>query len=103
MDYRDDRGLPRSYRASHAEKKLVAYYISQEVILPGELFEDLGVDELGDWLRQDLELGDLAALCPEIPLVPARIHVSRAICDDCKSFISHVEAVLGVSFMVEHC
>jgi len=103
VDGWDEWDLPGSYCASHAEKKLVAYYISQHVILPGKLFRDLDADELKDWLRHDLELEDLAALCPEMPLVPARIHVSRAICDDCESFIAHVEAVLGVSFTVEHC
>ncbi len=99
---RDEPGQPGSYMASHAEKKLVAYYISQHVILPGILFKGFAVDQLGEWI-QDLRLQDLVALCPRIPTVQAVIRVSRATCSDCELFISHITAVLGVSFTLEYC
>ena len=100
---RDEPRWPGSYRASHAEKKLVAYYIYQHVILPNVLLEGVAVDQLGDWMQQDLRLQHLAALCPRVPTVRAGIRVSRAICSDCELFILRIRAVLGVSFTVEHC
>lgn len=98
----DEPGRPGSYNASHAEKKLVAYYIKQHVILPSVFFGDIAANGPGEWM-QDLRLQHLAALCPRIPTVWARILVSRNICSDCKCFISHIRSVLGVSFTVEYC
>ena len=94
---------PGSFNASHAEKKLVAYYINQHVILPSVLFGGVAVDQPGEWMQQDLKLQHLATLSPRIPMVRASIQVSRAICSDCELFISHIRTVLGVSFTVEHC
>ncbi|KAH7016164.1 uncharacterized protein B0I36DRAFT_336943 [Microdochium trichocladiopsis] len=102
-DARDELRRPGTYNASHAEKKLVAYYINQHVILPSVFFGGVAVDQLGEWMQQDLKLQHLAALCPRIPTVWATIRVSRAICSDCELFISHIRAVLGVPFTVEHC
>jgi hypothetical protein len=100
---RDEPTRPGSYYASHAEKKLVAYYISQHVILSSALVEGVDANKLGEWMQQDLELQHLVTLCSEMPRVRASIRVSRAICSDCELFISHIRAVLGVSFTVEHC
>lgn len=102
-DHRDEPRRPGSFNASHAEKKLVAYYINQHVILPSVLFGGVAVDQPGEWMQQDLKLQHLATLSPRIPIVRASIRVSRAICSDCELFISHIRTVLGVSFTVEHC
>jgi hypothetical protein len=99
----DERRRPGSYHASHAEKKLVAYYINQHVILPSVLFRGIAIDQLGEWTRQDFRLQHLATLCPRISTVRASIRVSRAICSDCQLFISHIRTVLGVPFTVEYC
>lgn len=99
----DEPRRPGSFNASHAEKKLIAYYISQHVILPSVLFGAGAVDQPEKWVQQDLRLQHLATLCPRVPTVQASIRVSRAICSDCKLFISHIRTVLGVSFTVEHC
>ncbi|KAK3904868.1 hypothetical protein C8A05DRAFT_42115 [Staphylotrichum tortipilum] len=101
-DGRDERGLPGSFHSSHAEKKLMAYYISEHVILRRELFNGLADSEIGDWWK-DLELQGLTELCPKIPTVKARIQVSRGICDECQRFISRIKTVFGVSFEVTHC
>ncbi len=99
----DESGQPGSYHASHAEKKLVAYYISQHVILPSMLFEGIPIDQLGEWIQQDLRLQHLTTPCHKIQIMRASIRVSRAMCSDCKHFISHINAVLGVPFTIEHC
>lgn len=99
----DEPRRPGSYHASHAEKKLVGYYISQHVILPSALFGGIAIDQLGEWMQQDFRLQHLATLCPRNPTVRASIRVSRAICSDCELFISHIRSVLGVPFAVEHC
>ena len=90
-NYWDDPGRPGSYNASHAEK-LVAYYIDQHVILPKAYF---GADQLGEWIQQDLRLQHLTTLCPTIPTVRASIRVSRAVCNDCKLFVSHIRTILS--------
>ncbi|KAK3366658.1 hypothetical protein B0T24DRAFT_681864 [Lasiosphaeria ovina] len=57
----------------YAEKKLVAYYVDQHVILPSMHFGSVAVDQAGGWMRQDLRLQHLATLCPRIPTVRASI------------------------------
>ncbi|KAG9254521.1 ankyrin repeat protein [Emericellopsis atlantica] len=101
-DDRDESGWPGSYNASHAEKKLVAYYINQHVILPRHLFESAPDQKLGQWTL-DLNIQDLAALRREMPQVPAAVQASRPMCANCKLFISRVEDMLGISFTVTHC
>ncbi|CAK7201643.1 hypothetical protein SEUCBS139899_004352 [Sporothrix eucalyptigena] len=93
---------PGSFFASHAEKKLIAYYLSQHVILPAKLLTAGAADQPDTWVQQELKLQHLAAVCPEVPSVQAKLCVSRAVCDDCKSFISHIKNALGIHFTVEH-
>lgn len=102
-DDKDEPRWPGSFYASHAEKKLVAYYIFQHVILPSVFLEDVAVDQRGEWMQQDLRLQHLAALCPRIPTVSTGIQVSRDICSDCQLFISRIRIVFGISFAVEYC
>jgi hypothetical protein len=97
----DEKGRPGSFFLCHAEKKLVAYYLNQYVILPVVPFEGLEINQLGEWMKQDAELQDLATLCPKVPAVRANIRVSRPVCHESGLFIAHVEIVLGVSFTVE--
>lgn len=101
--HHDEAGLPGSYQASHAEKKLVAYYIDQHVVLPSKLFEDIVVEQAPEWIQQEFEMRNLEDLCPKVPTVLRSIQVSRSICDECQRFLAHVRAVLGLSFTVEFC
>jgi hypothetical protein len=102
-DARDESTLLGSYMASHAEKKLIAYYISEHLILPSDLLKGAAVRGSREWMQQDLALQHLVPLAPRIPCVQARIRVSRATCSDCERFISHIKGVFGLSFIVEHC
>jgi hypothetical protein len=86
-----------SWYACHAEKKLVAYYIHEHMVLPSTLCENIS----GDWAQQDFELRNLAAQAPSPPAVPAVIRVSKAPCKDCVSFLAKVKDVLSISFIVE--
>ncbi|KAI9146774.1 Serine/threonine-protein phosphatase 6 regulatory ankyrin repeat subunit B [Paramyrothecium foliicola] len=103
LDDRDESGLPGSYNASHAEKKLIAYYINEHFILPSNLIQTAGLRETGQWAQRELGLQHLVLLAPSVPRLRAGIRVSRVICSDCDRFISHVRSVLGIDFMVEHC
>jgi hypothetical protein len=100
---RDEPGRPGSYSASHAEKKLIAYYIRGHMILLANLLEGLTTQGSGTWMREELESQHLAPLAPRIPRVQADIRASRAICSDCESFVSHINGVLGIHFTVEYC
>lgn len=68
-----DRGVPGSFNACHAEKKLVAYYFEQCLeLLPAP------IDENDDSSRRKLR--DVAPRGVEIL-------VTKDVCDDCKAFI----------------
>ncbi|KAG6031821.1 hypothetical protein E4U41_007436 [Claviceps citrina] len=107
----DQPGLPGSYNATHAEKKLVAYYIHEHMILPETLLEGHAAQGSGTWARKDLKLQHLAPLAPRVPgvrvpgvRVPgvrANIRVSKRPCSDCVSFISYVNGKLLTSFKIE--
>ncbi|KAI9162740.1 Cytochrome P450 monooxygenase CLM2 [Paramyrothecium foliicola] len=55
----DEAGLSGSYSASHAEKKLIAYYVNEHVVLPCNILECAGFKGTGMWRQQDLELQHL--------------------------------------------
>jgi hypothetical protein len=96
----DEAGKPGSYYASHAEKKLVAYYIDEHVPLPSISSEGASIYQPAE--RSQTDLPPLATLCPRVPTVRAGIQVSSPVCEDCESFMAHIKDVFGVSFTVEH-
>lgn len=97
----DQQELPGSFNASHAEKKLIAYYIKEHIILPQERLKRPSVPSRGLWFEHDERLQALVPLAPMIPPIPRNIQVGREVCDDCKKFISHIEKQLGLLFLVE--
>jgi len=77
-----DQGEEGRYFASHAEKQLVAYFISKHVLIK---IED---DEL------------LQSARPPVLLKQATILVSRPPCDDCLQFIETVNMALSLMISV---
>ncbi|KAF4969201.1 hypothetical protein FSARC_3531 [Fusarium sarcochroum] len=102
-DQRDRSEPPGTFFASHAEKKLIAYYIDRHMVLPCAMIEDIKQEERGEWIGEHFALQDLAEVQPEFPTIKARICVSRGICENCEQFVNQVEAKLGVSFRIETC
>lgn len=77
---RRDQGVEGQYFASHAEKQLVAYFISKHVLIG----------------CQEQELSHRAK--PSVLLKQATILVSRRPCDDCLKFIRAINT--SISLMV---
>jgi len=81
-DHRMDQGRNGRYHACHAEKQLVAYFISKHVLIKGT----------------DNELLQEAA--PPVRLTQATVLVSRAVCDDCSRFIATVNKSLRLRITI---
>jgi hypothetical protein len=79
---RRDQGKEGQYFASHAEKQLIAYFISKHVLIETE------DDEL------------LQSARPPVLLKQATILVSRPPCGDCFQFIETVNTALGLMISV---
>jgi hypothetical protein len=82
MEERRDQGKEGQYFASHAEKQLIAYFISKHVLIETE-DEDL-----------------LQRAKPPVLLKQAIILVSRPPCGDCLQFIETVNTTLGLMISV---
>ncbi|CAG9950063.1 unnamed protein product [Clonostachys rosea f. rosea IK726] len=99
----DEPSLLGSYYASHAEKKLIAYYLTKHVIIPKVVFQGATVDSPREWMQEDSQLQPFVTVASKMPQVPATIRVSRRVCPDCKLFLSHIEHVLGLASTIEQC
>ncbi len=113
-----DRGIPGQFNACHAEKQLIAYFISRHVFLepesraPERAWEHLDRHcythgELGAAMpRVNYEQGgtlhELAARAPPLSLKQASILVSSPPCYDCISFTNVVNTRLDLHITVEH-
>ena len=99
-----DNGKPGQYHACHAEKQLIAYFISKHVFLepetraPKKPLEYPGDDES----KEGGTLHELAAKAPPVSLKEARILVSSPPCSDCKRFINVVNAKLDLRISVQN-
>jgi Ankyrin repeats (3 copies) len=84
-----DRGKPGLYYACHAEKQLMAFFVSKHVFLPS--------DRENDFLR------GLVAIEPDSRhrLRSAKIYVSTEICKDCRSFQERLNSKLDICIMTE--
>ncbi|PIA97127.1 hypothetical protein CB0940_05713 [Cercospora beticola] len=82
VDNQRDRGNPGLFSACHAEKQLIAYFISAHALIESEDHEDL-----------------LDAK-PPVPLRKATILVSRPPCNDCLRFIAAVNSAMGLRIAV---
>ena len=108
-DNNKDNGDPGKYHACHAEKQLIAYFISKHVFLepetraPEKPFESPDTYCPGDdESKEGGTLHELAANAPPVSLKQARILVSSPLCDDCKCFIDVVNAKLDLRISVEN-
>lgn len=112
-----DNGVLGQFHACHAEKQLIAYFISKHVFLeteiraPKQAFEYLNTyyctqNELEEAnLRGEYEEGgplhELAAKAPPSSLKKASVLVSSPPCSDCTCFIKAVNAKLNLRIMVQ--
>lgn len=81
--HRHDGRRPRNSSACHAEKQLIAYFISKHAFLQ-------------DNFRGGRQLHDLFLARPPIGLRAATILVSSDVCFDCVNFGMKVEVALGL-------
>ena len=104
-----DNGIPGRFHACHAEKQLIAYFISKHVFLePETRAPKKAFGNLDTYYRRDDEseeggtLHELAAQAPSVSLKQASIVVSSPPCDDCIRFIRFVNAKLDLSILVQN-
>lgn len=119
--HRHDRGVHGRYNACHAEKQLLAYFLSKHVFLPDELidvdldsrdtyftklFEDFIAGKIDGQRRENAarrydmalerSLQPLWRIRPPVSLREADILVSTSVCDDCATFVSKVNTFFGL-------
>lgn len=76
-----DRGIRGRYYASHAEKQLIAYFVSKYAVL-------------------DQDHWCLKEAIPPVMIKIAHIIVSRGVCHDCKNFVAFINRKLSLSLEV---
>ena len=115
---RKDSGIPGQFHACHAEKQLIAYFISKHVFLetetraPKKVFEYLDTyyctqGELEEAIlrgeyKEGGTLHELAAKAPPALLKQANIFVSSPPCSDCVCFTDVVNAKLSLRITVQN-
>ena len=106
-DDNKDKGTPSLYHACHAEKQLVAYFISKHVFLePETRAPKEAVARPDTCYREPVQskeggtLHELAAKAPLVSLKKASIHVSSPSCGDCLRFIQGVNEKLDLRISV---
>ena len=92
-----DRGIPGQFHACHAEKQLVAYFISKHMFLQTET---RAPEKAFEYLEGGT-LHELAAQVPPVLLKQASILVSSPPCGDCECFTRVVNAKLNLRITVE--
>ena len=104
-----DKDYPGQFHACHAEKQLIAYFISKHVFLEPEIraFENpFAIPDTYDSGDDESEEGgtlhDLAAIAPPALLKQASILVSNPPCGDCIRFIKVVNAKLNLRISVRN-
>lgn len=86
-----DQGRPGSFNACHAEKQLIAFFLSKHCFLGDEVTDP-----------DDDSLRTLYLAQPPVSLQKATILVSTAVCNDCDDFARKVESALGLTLHLEH-
>ena len=103
-----DNDRPGQYHACHAEKQLIAYFISKHVFLEPETRAPEKVSVYPDTYHRGNDeseggtLHELAAKAPPVSLKQASIFVSSPPCDDCIRFIDVVNANLKLRISVQN-
>lgn len=115
-----DQGIPGQFHACHAEKQLIAYFISKHVFIETEirappqkrvcpvnlLAKD--IDErfsikAGPESEKRGSLHQLVTILPPVMLKKAKILVSCPPCEDCTEFTKLVNLKLGLSISLLIC
>lgn len=116
-----DQGIPGQFHACHAEKQLIAYFISKHVFIeteirappekrvyPVNLLAKKDIDErfsikAGPESDKRGSLHQLATILPPVMLKKAKILVSCPPCEDCTEFTKLVNLKLGLSISLLTC
>ncbi|KAL8383632.1 hypothetical protein RB595_010703 [Gaeumannomyces hyphopodioides] len=110
-----DQGRPGRFHACHAEKQLIAYFVSRHRFLPDELPGSEGLPDLSRLSLADdrsntigtnesrLKVAELAKAAPPVRLTKATIMVCRPVCPDCRLFVDRVNTFFGLEISVIEC
>jgi len=125
--HKHDRGQPGQFHACHAEKQLIAYFVSRHVFLEHDTREgwiksvmgerDYRLQKLGiycDSVREALHRlreapappvvdSELSELQPPVSLRKGIVMVSRPQCMDCQRFVACLNDVLELEITVVAC
>lgn len=88
-DVHRDRGVPGRYSACHAEKQLMAFFLTRHHFTTDET-------------RSDEDLAKLAATKPPAKPAVITILVNTEVCDDCKAFRVLSERSTGAQINIQH-
>ncbi|KAJ5007485.1 hypothetical protein K4K57_010725 [Colletotrichum sp. SAR 10_99] len=106
-----DQGSRGKYHACHAEKQLVAYFISKHLLRENVedviALENLRLDDADDHAERGQNgrhhrkrLPALEHIEPPVTLREAVIMTSRPACDDCREFVAHVNRYSKLKIML---
>ncbi|KAM7182686.1 DYW family of nucleic acid deaminases domain containing protein [Rhypophila sp. PSN 637] len=99
--YYHDQARPGQFHACHAEKQLIAYFVSRHVFLHHETSE--GWAESGAFLEAPVPpvvKSKLSDHQPPVSLREATVMVSSPQCWDCQLFVARLNEVLGLQITV---
>jgi hypothetical protein len=96
-----DQDRAGQFYACHAEKQLIAYFVSRHVFLPCDVEEDFGLSRLSlDDQSPRKKLMALRSIVASQRLRDAVIVVTRQMCNDCCAFVKRVNGALGLNIVV---
>jgi hypothetical protein len=110
--HRHDQGQSGRFHACHAEKQLVAYFLSRHIFLNTDTMEGwrdsvmegeaywLGATPVSSVVHVQSRLSRLSEVQPPVSLRKGTIMVFRPQCLDCKDFVARVNKVLGLDIRV---
>ncbi|KAF3768505.1 hypothetical protein M406DRAFT_250626 [Cryphonectria parasitica EP155] len=110
-----DQGESGRYHACHAEKQLVAFFVNKHLFLSKEVEKDVDIARLRlhepsdeEYEQQEIErrhrekLSSLREVEPPVTINKGKILVCRPICEDCRSFLKHVNSTLHLELTIFH-
>ncbi|KAK1958637.1 hypothetical protein LY78DRAFT_591730 [Colletotrichum sublineola] len=113
--HQKDQGEPGRYHACHAEKQLVAFFVNKHLFLSKEVDEDADIARLSlhepsdeEYEQQEIErrhrekLSSLREVEPSVTIKKGTILVCRPVCEDCCSFLRHVNSTLHLELTLFH-
>ncbi|KXH65929.1 hypothetical protein CSAL01_13503 [Colletotrichum salicis] len=113
--HQNDRGEPGRFYACHAEKHLVAFFVNKHLFLSKEVEKDADIARLSlhepsdeEYEHQEIErrcrekLSSLGEVEPSVTIKKGKILVCRPVCEDCCSFLKHVNSTLRSELTLFH-